>query len=169
MNGMTNQMMAPKDESSAPGAFNPQGQLDPAMIKQVLAMQDNANDPNAQVLARKQAMVNQMRQSAMEPEEGKMAGNSRNALYVAPSPLSHLVKIGQGAMAGYTQNQVDKGQQGLSDSRLAGREKYFEALTKGLRGAGPGPGRTAVGATPSNSMAGGESSMIGVSTPQAGY
>ncbi len=149
----------------APAAgMNPQGQLDPEMIKHVLALQNNAEDPNAIALQRKQAMVNQMRQSAMTPEEGQMVGKR----YVAPSALSSLVRVGQGAMAGYQQGQVDQGMKGLGEARTNSKADYMKALTAGLR-RGPSPGNTEVGATPLNPMSQGQNILVPGSTPQAGY
>lgn len=104
-------------------------QLDPELMKQVLSLQSNADDPQAIGLARRQAMVNQMRQSAMTPEEGQMVGRR----YVAPSALSSLVRVGQGAMAGHQQGGIDTGMQDLSNRRVAGRSSYVDALTKAMR------------------------------------
>ena len=144
-------------------AQNTQGELNPELIKQILAMQSNADDPQAQQLARRQAMVNQMRQSAMTPAEGQMVGKR----FVAPSPLAHLVRVGQGAMAASQQNQVDQGMQGLSDRRIAGKSAYMDALTKALR-RGPSAG-TEVGATPLNPMAPGQNIEAPGSDVEAGY
>lgn len=106
-----------------------QSSIDPELMKQVLALQSNQDDPQAIGLARKQSMVNQMRQSAMTPEEGQMVGRR----YVAPSALSQIVRVGQGAMAGHQQGEIDTGMQKLSTQRQAGRGAYVTALTNAMR------------------------------------
>lgn len=59
--------------------------------------------PEEQQLARKQAMVDALRQGAMDPMRGQMAGR----VYVAPGIGEAIAKMGTAYMAGQQQKGVD--------------------------------------------------------------
>lgn len=59
--------------------------------------------PEEQQLARKQAMVDALRQGAMDPMRGQMAGR----VYVAPGIGEAIAKMGTAYMSGQQQKGVD--------------------------------------------------------------
>lgn len=141
--------------------------MDPDMMSAVLNLQDNQNDPQAIQLARKQAMVNQMRGIAMTAPEGQMVGRT----YIKSSPLASLNQVMAGAMAGHDQNGVDQGMDALQKQRTNAKMGYANALAKGLRrpvapGQGSDIGPMGAGA---DTMPQGLNIMADGSTPQAGY
>ena len=66
-------------------------------------LQMGAMRPEEQQLARKQAMVDALRQGSMEPMRGQMAGR----VYVAPGIGEAIAKMGTAYMAGQQQKGVD--------------------------------------------------------------
>lgn len=103
--------------------------LDPAVVEQILAMQNREDDPQAIALARRQKMVDMLRMQAMQPQQGQMIGRR----YVGPGIGGALQQVASGYMAGQQQPQIDAGNQQMATSRTAGRKAYFDALTKALR------------------------------------
>jgi hypothetical protein len=104
-------------------------QLDPNLIRQVLALQSNADDPQAIQLARQQAMANQLRGNSMKPLEGQMAGR----VYVAPNPLQAVGQLAQGYVGQRMQGGIDQGMQALAQTRQTTKGAYLDALTAALR------------------------------------
>lgn len=117
-------------------------QLDPELIKQVLALQSNADDPQAIQLQRQQQMANHMRSNSMAPLQGQMAGR----VYVAPNPMQAIGNLAQGYQANQMQGGIDQGVQALSQARQTTRGAYLDAVVANLRrGAIQHTGATAPG------------------------
>ena len=78
----------------ANGFFYPGMGFDQSQFNTLLEL--GALTPEEEQLMRKQAMIEQLRQSSMEPSKTEMYGN----IAVAPSWAEHLSKLGQAYMAG---------------------------------------------------------------------
>jgi len=76
---------------------------DDLMLEYLLQM--GAMRPEEEKLARKQAMVDALRQQSMTPMQGKMAGN----VYVPPSFTQGLAQLGQAYGARRGQKKLDAG------------------------------------------------------------
>ena len=68
-------------------------------------LQMGAMRPEEEELARKQAMIDALRQQSMQPMQGQMAGR----VYVGPSAAQGLAQLGQAYMARKGQGKVDAG------------------------------------------------------------
>lgn len=110
---------------------------DDLMIDYLLQM--GAMRPEEQELKRRQAMVEALRGSALEPMQGQMVGKH----YVAPSALGAVAKVAQGYMAGQAQRGLDTDQRGFNDRQ----RQMLEDMRKRRRMGQPGMG-TPVGADP---------------------
>ena len=77
----------------ANGFFYPGMGFDQSQFNTLLEL--GALTPEEEQLMRKQAMIEQLRQSSMEPSKTEMYGN----IAVAPSWAEHLSKLGQAYMA----------------------------------------------------------------------
>ena len=77
----------------ANGFFYPGMGFDQSQFNTLLEL--GALTPEEEQLMRKQAMIEQLRQSSMEPSKTQMYGN----IAVAPSWAEHLSKLGQAYMA----------------------------------------------------------------------
>jgi len=103
--------------------------LDPAVIQQVLALQNNEDDPQAIQLARKQHMVNALRAQSLAPPQGQMISGH----YVGPGVLAPLAQVAGSALSAREQGRIDTGMGELSQRRIAGRSAYLNALTQAMR------------------------------------
>ena len=96
---------------------------DNMMYEYLLAM--GAMRPEQDELKRKQAMVDALRQSAMEPQKGQMVSGH----YVAPGLGGLMSQMGNAYMAKKGQGQVDTGMRGMNDKQrelleLLRKKKY---------------------------------------------
>lgn len=109
-------------------------ELDPALIEQILAMQDADEDPQAQKQAGMQQMANKLRMQGMNMgSPGFMAGQQ-----FIPTGISNVGNMLMGHMgASQMQGQADKLGGELTDKRTAGRKSYFGAMSKALRRPAP--------------------------------
>lgn len=106
-------------------------------------LQMGGMQPEQQDIKRKQAMVDALRQSAMNVPQGQMIGKH----YVPPSLTQYAAQLGQGFMAGRDQSAVDQQMRAMN----AQQRKMLEDLRKrksgqsGLFGAGEIPDYTGYG------------------------
>ncbi len=87
-------------------------------------LQMGAMRPEEQQLARKQAMVDALRQGSMEPMRGQMAGR----VYVAPGIGEAIAKMGTAYMAGQQQQGVDASMAGMNTRRADELRKMRERM-----------------------------------------
>lgn len=78
--------------------------------------------PEEAELKKKQAQVESLRQQGMTSPKGQMVGN----VYVAPSITQYAAQLGNAALAGQAQKQVDAGMRGMNDKQAA----LLEALRR---------------------------------------
>ncbi len=124
-------------------------QLDPALIQQILAMEEMDQDPQAIQLARQQKMAEGLRQQSMQPGQGQMVGRR----YVGPGIADNIRQVAQGYQAGQQQRGVDAGMMDMQKSRTSGKSAYMNALMNAMRRA-PAPGgvQGVVPAAPSDDL-----------------
>jgi len=87
-------------------------------------MQMGAMRPEEDQMLRKQAMVDALRQQAMDPMKGQMAGR----VYVAPGVGEAIAKMGTAYMAGQQQQGVDASMAKMNAKREEELRKMRERM-----------------------------------------
>jgi hypothetical protein len=87
-------------------------------------MQMGAMRPEEDQMLRKQAMVDALRQQAMDPMKGQMAGR----VYVAPGVGEAIAKMGTAYMAGQQQQGVDASMADMNARRAEELRKMRERM-----------------------------------------
>lgn len=87
-------------------------------------MQMGAMRPEEDQMLRKQAQVDALRQQAMDPMKGTMAGR----VYVAPGVGEAIAKMGTAYMAGQQQQGVDASMAGMNARRAEELRKMRERM-----------------------------------------
>lgn len=107
--------------------------LDPQMIQQIMGM--GAQNPEQIELARKQKMIDAMRQRSMNfTGEPVQAGRG-----VTVAPIGQgIAALAQGFAAHKMQGQADIERRGLNTRQQDAQGKYMDALTMALRRPMPG-------------------------------
>jgi hypothetical protein len=98
-------------------------------------MQMGAMRPEEEQMLRKQAQVDALRQNAMDPMRGQMAGR----VYVAPGIGEAIAKMGTAYMAGQQQKGVDASLQKMNTTRGDALREFRDELR---RRRNPGAGGT---------------------------
>jgi hypothetical protein len=114
------------------------GQLDPALIEQILSMEDPAEDPQAQKQAQLQALATKLRAGAFAPPQsnGQMAGG-----VFLPNTISNIAGMAmQGLGSKMTQGEADQLGNAVTGKRTAGRTAYQKALAGALKRGSAGAG-----------------------------
>lgn len=107
------------------------GQLDPALIQQILSAEDPADDPEAQQQMQLQALATKLRAGIGAPQsQGQMAGQ-----VFLPNGISNAAGSIAGAMGSkMAQGQATEMGKGLTQKRTNARSGYFQALGRALKG-----------------------------------
>lgn len=95
-------------------------------------LQMGAMQPEQQELKRKQAMIDALRGNAMNAPQGQMIGKH----YVPPSLTQYAAQLGQGYMAGQSQNMQDAAMRGMNDQQ----RRALEEMRRRRMGGMPMPG-----------------------------
>jgi hypothetical protein len=110
-------------------------QLDPALIQQMLGMQDPENDPKLQRMMRQQKMLEAMRGSTLQNSQGRMVGNRFVAPNLATQALN-AVALGAGK---YREGQMDDQMVQMGADRTNVKSQYLNKLMKAMRARGITP------------------------------
>lgn len=119
--------------------------IDPALMAQIIGMQDPADDPVAasqqQMLKRQRAMSSGLRGRAMDGMQGQMVGKH----YVAPSAAAQVANLATTGMSLAQDQKLDQQAATLAESeRQVGaqntqtKQGYMNALLKAMRARGGG-------------------------------
>jgi hypothetical protein len=107
-----------------------QQNIDPALIAQIMAMEDPENDPEQIQMARQQKMIEQMRGQTLKGSQGQMVGDR----FVAPSAAAQAMNMGTMALGAMNQRGIDKSAMDMSAKRAGTRSGYFQEMIKAMRG-----------------------------------
>jgi hypothetical protein len=89
-------------------------------------LQMGAMRPEEEELARKQAMIDALRQQSMQPMQGQMAGR----VYVGPSLAQGAAQLGQAYMARKGQGKVDAGMKDFNARQKTALEMLRASRTR---------------------------------------
>lgn len=103
----------------APTAPVAPGQLDPALVKQLLAL--NAQGPQADKAKRQLALADKLRGGAPAMARSQSPINTPNVMGALAT-----------ALAGYKANQLEQGAQGTLDALAQERQKVYGQYAEGL-------------------------------------
>jgi hypothetical protein len=103
---------------------------DEMMFEYLLQM--GAMRPEQEELRRRQAQIDALRQSSLDPLQGQMVGKH----YVAPSILGAAGKVAQGYMAGKQQGGMDQSLRDMNERQ----RRALEEMRRRRMGGGMGPG-----------------------------
>lgn len=121
-------MRAPQPMAQAPQAAAAGGQLDPALVQQILQMQQLGQQQG--VVDRQMKLANAMRADASgQLDRGRMVGQ----VYAPPNVANLAASVFGNYMAGKKQSDAELQQQNLGVQRQDAYRKYFEALTGNKR------------------------------------
>lgn len=113
-----------------------QQQMDPALIAQIMGMEDPENDPEQMKLARQQKMIEQLRGQVNQQGGGRMVGDR----YVAPNLGASLMNAGSMVAGGLAQRGIDDKMTAMGGQRANTRGAYFQQMLKAMRGSKGVPG-----------------------------
>lgn len=103
------------------------GQLDPAMVEQVLAMQGQAGQRAG--LDRQYKLADALRADSKSQLQGRTVPSSTGGIYVAPSWLNGLASVAGSYAANKQQGAADTTGAGLDSQRQSAQRGYFDAIT----------------------------------------
>lgn len=122
-----------------------ESQIDPALLAQIIGMQDPAADPAAaatkQQMTRQRALTAGLRGRAMDGMQGQMVGRH----YVAPSAAAQVANMATTGMSLAQDRKLDQQAEGLASAEkqvgqqnVATKQGYMNALLKAMRARGSG-------------------------------
>lgn len=126
------------------------GQLDPALVEQILSMEDPSDDPEAQKQMQLQALATKLRGAAFAPQSpgSTIAGGGGAGAIFMPNTISNIANMGMNLMGSkQAQGEADVLGGQVTGKRTTGRKAYQQALAGALK-RGPQTGAGAGGMSP---------------------